>query len=57
MSTSPPPRALSVLIKSLVNRRTESYDTMDPVGVDPRYEVFALFHAYLSGVFPLVYVK
>ena len=51
---SPPWTAFFLLIKFLLNRSTESYDTMDPVGVDPRYEVFAIFHAYLSGAFPLV---
>lgn len=51
---SSPLRALSVLIKLLIYRRTESYDTMDPVGVDPRYEVFASFHAYLLETFPLM---
>ena len=51
---SRPLKAFSVLIKLLINRRTESYDTMDPVGVDPRYEVFASFHTYLSEAFPLM---
>ena len=45
---------LSELIKLLINPRTESYDEMDPVGVDPRYEVFASFHDYLSDAFPLM---
>ena len=36
--------------------RTESYDDMDPVGVDPRWEVFGPFHDYLLHAFPLVYV-
>ena len=34
--------------------RTESYDGMDDVGVDPRWEIFDKFHAYLAEVFPLV---
>ncbi|KAF4593116.1 hypothetical protein EYR38_008826 [Pleurotus pulmonarius] len=34
---------------------TESYDKMDPVGVDPRWEAFAPFHAYLHSAFPLVH--
>lgn len=48
---SPSLRALSVLIKLW---RTETYDKMDPVGVDPRYEVFTSFHDYLSDAFPLM---
>ena len=36
--------------------RTESYDNMDPVGVDPRWDVFGPFHDYLLQAFPLVYV-
>ena len=34
---------------------TESYDHMEPVGVDPRWEVFGPFHDYLLKAFPLVY--
>ena len=33
--------------------RTESYDQMGPVGVDPRWDVFAAFHTYLLKAFPL----
>ena len=29
---------------------------MDPVGVDPRWEKFTVFHDYLVKSFPLVYV-
>jgi len=36
------------------NGRTESYDNMDPVGVDPRWEAFGPFHDYLLGAYPLV---
>jgi len=36
--------------------RTESYDHMEPVGVDPRWDAFGPFHDYLLGAFPLVYV-
>ena len=36
--------------------RTESYDNMDPVGVDPRWDVFGPFHDYLLKSFPLAYV-
>lgn len=36
--------------------RTESYDQMDPVGVDPRWDAFGPFHDYLLKAFPLVYV-
>ncbi|KAF9485495.1 carboxypeptidase S [Pholiota conissans] len=34
---------------------TESYDNMDSVGVDPRWEAFGPFHEYLLGAFPLVH--
>ena len=33
---------------------SESFDDMDPVGIDPRWETFGLFHEYLLGAFPLV---
>ena len=36
--------------------RTESYDHMEPVGVDPRWDAFGPFHDYLLRSFPLVYV-
>ena len=36
--------------------RTESYDSMKPVGEDPRWEVFGPFHEYLLSAFLLVYV-
>ncbi|KAK1232132.1 hypothetical protein PQX77_004733 [Marasmius sp. AFHP31] len=36
---------------------TESYDNMDPVGVDPRWETFGKFHEYLETAFPLVHSK
>jgi len=39
-----------------VTFRTESYDHMEPVGVDPRWDVFGPFHDYLLQAFPLVYV-
>ncbi|KAF8920578.1 hypothetical protein CPB85DRAFT_1372686 [Mucidula mucida] len=34
---------------------SESFDEMDPVGVDPRWETMGLFHDYLLGAFPLVH--
>ncbi|TFK31147.1 hypothetical protein BDQ12DRAFT_694504 [Crucibulum laeve] len=34
---------------------TESYDNMDVVGKDPRWEAFGPFHDYLLGAFPLVH--
>ncbi|KAF9450372.1 carboxypeptidase S [Macrolepiota fuliginosa MF-IS2] len=34
---------------------TESWDDMDPVGVDPRWEVFEPFQKYLLEAFPLVH--
>jgi len=39
-----------------VTLRTESYDGMEPVGVDPRWEAFKPFHEYLATTFPLVSV-
>ncbi|KAF8206994.1 hypothetical protein K438DRAFT_1962638 [Mycena galopus ATCC 62051] len=36
---------------------TESYDDLQPVGVDPRWAVFANFRAYLVRVFPLVHAR
>ena len=41
---------------ALYTLRTESYDNMDPVGMDPRWEVFGPFHDYLLHAFPRVYV-
>ena len=35
--------------------RTESFDTMGEIGVDPRWEVFADLHLYLNKAFPAVY--
>ncbi|KZP26579.1 carboxypeptidase S [Athelia psychrophila] len=34
---------------------TESYDRMDAVGVDPRWEVFGPFHDFLLQSFPLIH--
>ncbi|KAJ7066750.1 hypothetical protein C8F01DRAFT_715736 [Mycena amicta] len=34
---------------------TEVYDAMPDVGQDPRWDVFAPFHSYLSEAFPLVH--
>ncbi|KAK7032737.1 carboxypeptidase S [Favolaschia claudopus] len=34
---------------------TESYDNMQPVGVDPRWEIFGELHDYLTRSFPLVH--
>ncbi|KAF9557345.1 carboxypeptidase S [Agrocybe pediades] len=36
---------------------TESFDNMDPVGVDPRWNAFGPFHDYLLSAFPLVHSK
>ncbi|EIN06189.1 carboxypeptidase S [Punctularia strigosozonata HHB-11173 SS5] len=36
---------------------TESYDKMDEVGEDPRWEAFGPFHDYLAEAFPLVHEK
>jgi len=43
-------------LSGAVQVKTESFDKMDPVGVDPRWDVFGLFHDYLSEAFPLVSV-
>ncbi|KDR80513.1 hypothetical protein GALMADRAFT_60610 [Galerina marginata CBS 339.88] len=36
---------------------TESFDNMDAVGVDPRWEAFVPFHDYLLNAFPLVHAN
>ncbi|KAJ7470811.1 carboxypeptidase S [Mycena latifolia] len=36
---------------------TESYDDMQPVGIDPRWDIFDTFHAYLAQAFPLVHAS
>ncbi|KAJ6577574.1 hypothetical protein B0H19DRAFT_1252905 [Mycena capillaripes] len=36
---------------------TESYDDMQSVGVDPRWDIFGEFHAYLARAFPLVHAS
>lgn len=36
---------------------TESFDDMGPVGQDPRWDVFQVFHDYLERVYPKVYVS
>ncbi|KAF9453562.1 carboxypeptidase S [Macrolepiota fuliginosa MF-IS2] len=38
-----------------VQIHTESWDNMDSVGIDPRWEVFKPFQSYLLGAFPLVH--
>ncbi|KAF7335832.1 Gly-x carboxypeptidase [Mycena venus] len=45
------------LLAGAVQIPTESYDAMQPVGVDPRWDVFGEFHAYLARVFPLVHAN
>ncbi|KAJ7213809.1 hypothetical protein B0H12DRAFT_1032935 [Mycena haematopus] len=45
------------LLGGAVQIPTESYDGMQPVGVDPRWQVFADFHVYLARVFPLVFAN
>ncbi|KAF9218981.1 carboxypeptidase S [Gyrodon lividus] len=42
-------------LSGAVQLPTESYDTMEPVGVDPRWEKFGVFHDYLLNSFPLVH--
>lgn len=41
-------------MQGAVQIATESFDDMGDVGVDPRWDVFALFHEYLEEIFPLV---
>ncbi|KAG7444316.1 carboxypeptidase S [Guyanagaster necrorhizus] len=36
---------------------TESYDSMDDVGVDPRWEAFGPFHDYLLNSYPLTHAS
>lgn len=36
---------------------TESFDSMDDIGVDPRWEAFGPFHDYLLKSYPLTYVS
>ena len=43
-------------LQGAVRIPTESFDGMGEVGVDGRWEVFAEFHEYLKGAFPLVWV-
>lgn len=47
-------RTLPVLVhaKHRSVHSTESYDDLRDVGDDPRWDVFADFHAYLRGEFP-----
>ena len=49
-------KILGVELGSNDTSRTESYDHMEPVGVDPRWDAFGPFHDYLLESFPLVCV-
>ncbi|KAJ3553616.1 hypothetical protein NM688_g3514 [Phlebia brevispora] len=42
-------------LSGAVQVKTESYDSMKPVGEDPRWEAFGAFHDYLLQAFPLVH--
>ncbi|KAI0924588.1 hypothetical protein AcW2_005436 [Taiwanofungus camphoratus] len=42
-------------IAGAVRIPTQSYDKMDPVGVDPRWEAFGPFHDYLLSSFPKIH--
>ncbi|KAH9066865.1 hypothetical protein EDB87DRAFT_1678703 [Lactarius vividus] len=44
------------LLGGAVRVPTESYDNMDPIGVDERWEAFRPFHDYIFRSFPLMYV-
>lgn len=41
-------------LQGAIHIPTESFDDMGPVEEDPRWDVFADFHAYLKEAFPLV---
>jgi Gly-Xaa carboxypeptidase len=41
-------------MQGAINIPTESFDDMGKVGEDPRWDIFADFHAYLKEAFPLV---
>ena len=41
-------------LQGAINVPTESFDDMGKVGEDPRWDIFADFHAYLREAFPLV---
>lgn len=43
------------LLSGAVQIPTEAFDDMGPVGEEPRWEVFADFHAYLEKKFPLLH--
>jgi hypothetical protein len=47
---------LSLRFNSSIPYRTEVYDGMDSIGVDPRWEAFGPFHEYLADAFPGMYV-
>lgn len=42
------------LLANAIQIKTESFDAMEPVGIDPRWEAFKPFHEYLEKSFPLV---
>ncbi|KAL4243810.1 peptidase M20A family protein [Abortiporus biennis] len=42
-------------LRGAVRIPSESYDVMDPVGEDPRYEIFGQLHEYLQTTYPLVH--
>ncbi|KAI0704305.1 carboxypeptidase S [Cytidiella melzeri] len=44
-----------VLLSEAVQIPTQSYDQMQPVGVDPRWDAFGPFHDYLLSAFPKVH--
>jgi Gly-Xaa carboxypeptidase len=38
----------------MLNKSTEIYDEMGPIGEDERWEIFEEFHDYLAQAFPLM---
>ncbi len=44
-------------LSGAVQVHTESYDSMPPPGVDPRWDIFKDFHIYLEKTFPTIYDK
>ena len=44
-------------VEFIYSTSTESYDVMDPVGTDPRWEVFYKLSEHLLKTYPKTYVK
>lgn len=44
-------------LSGAVQRQTQSFDDMGPIGEDVRWDVFYAFKSYLSDIFPLVHAS